>query len=93
MPNCSTILDSKSVITLGHSPRLPLIRALSELADRLEPHDHIVSTAVGMHPCSHGVRWEGVYPGWCRTGGYQEGYYTGYPAEASFEAYLMEYGD
>ena len=37
-PNHSTIPDSDTVITLGHSPYVPLIGSLSELVDGLEPH-------------------------------------------------------
>ena len=49
-PYYSTILDSNSVIYLGHIANVPLIGLLSELVNGLEPHDHILS---GASPASH----------------------------------------
>ena len=62
---------SRSVITLGHTLKEPLIRPSSELVDGLEPHDYEPSGV------QHGVAPDGelgavgrVYPGWCsRVGG------------------------
>ena len=73
IPNHSTIPDSESVIYLGHTANVPLIRRLSELADGLEPHDHIllVDTADPLPPVLHRVQGRGV-PG-VAVGGYREG--------------------
>ena len=91
MPNHSTILDPQSVITLGHTANVPLIGPSSELTDGSEPHGHIPQR--GQHgvpgqlvACRHGV-----YPGWCRLGGYREGGIPGNPTGVIFEAYLMNY--
>ena len=81
-------MDINKVITLGHMVRQPLIRLSSELVDRLEPHGHkpqYVGAGVGTGSAG---RWGGVYPGGADRVGTREGY-TGYPAEASFDAYLM----
>ena len=70
-----------SVITLGHSANVPLIRASSELSYRLEPHDHICSAvhAACSRDAGHGDQLGGeeVYPGWCWEGGTGR-VYTGY---------------
>ena len=72
-PNHSTILDPKSVISLGHTSEQPLICLGSELSYRFEPHGLFCSA--GLHAWSMSVPAgvAGVYPGWCRLGGYQGG--------------------
>ena len=81
----------RSVITLGHSPNVPLIQARGELSYGLEPHDHIYTAdqparTSAVYMLGGGVR-RGV-PGVVQLGGYLEGYYTGYPAQGQIEAYL-----
>ena len=75
---------SRSVITLGHNVKQPLIRPSSELVDGYEPHDLIYSGYMTVRQlCDAGtcsVGWEGVPgvgAGWVGT---RVGY-TGYPAE------------
>ena len=80
-----------SVITLGHSPNVPLMRALSELLDGLEPHDHVLlhRTAACTRVAGHGDQQgggEGV-PGVVGWVGTREGY-TGYPPTRGPEAGL-----
>ena len=79
-----------SVITLGHSPKTATNPSLSELSDGLEPHGHIEHRWLGTRDVH--VRWgrEGGTRGGAE-GGYMGGCYTGYPPEAIFEAYLMNY--
>ena len=84
----------RSVITLGHMSKEPLIGPSSELVDRFEPHDHIlpglrtacsVMTVPGVGGEGRGVPGVGAgrwVPGGC---------YTGYQPAADFEAYLMNY--
>ena len=82
MSNYSTILDSTSVIYLGHSLNVPLMRPRSELGYGFEPHGH---KAPVRHRGSDGERdmpVVGGVPGVGRLGGYQEGSTTGYPARA-----------
>ena len=67
---------------------MPLIRASSDLSDGLEPHDHITTAVPHPAPVQHAAVVGGVYPGWCSMGGCGR-VHTGYPAEAVFEAYLM----
>ena len=57
VPNYSTILDILSVITLGHTANVPLMRPSSDLADGFEPHGHIWSAARGTRSRSmeHGA--------------------------------------
>ena len=67
---------SRSVINLGQVGHVPLIRLSSELADGLEPHDHIYSpdtARAAAVQCGSGVRWGGGVPGVCAVGGYREG--------------------
>ena len=77
MPNHSTIPDSYTVIYLGHTCNVPLIRAPSELGDGLEPHDTIYQYVDGrVYPatgtgCSRGV--PGVVQA-VGTGGVHTGY-------------------
>ena len=66
---------------------MPLIGFSSELVDGLEPHDLNLPVRWSSHSPASQCGGEVVYPGWCRSGGYREGY-TGYPVEPSFEAYL-----
>ena len=70
-------MDINKVIILGHNGQQPLIRCPSELADGLEPHDHIqpwLTRARTMYSgdrrgrgCTRDVRqlgtWEGATPG------------------------------
>ena len=77
----------ETVITLGQPGNVPLIRSPSELFDRLEPHDHIYSAVRTREHLrgSHGAA--GVYPGWCRLGGW-EGLYRVLTSQGQIEAYL-----
>ena len=62
-------MDPDTVIYLGHTSNVPLIRASSELVDGLEPHACFTTRAVrygGM--VQPGVEEE-VYPGWCEQVG------------------------
>ena len=67
----------QSVITLGHSPNVPLMRPASELGDGFEPHGHIPPgnrpprTRVAGHGDQRGR--EEVYPGWEGWVGTREG--------------------
>ena len=81
-------MDIYSVIGLGHTRNVPLIGRSSELVDGLEPHDQFLPGVLTARVDDDGGRVEG-----CTRGGGSRvgtgGYYTGYPAEAGFEAYLM----
>ena len=69
MPNYSTILDVSSVITLGHTSNVPLIRLPSELSYRSEPHGHIPQRGTAVSGTADARQWEGrVYPGWAWVG-------------------------
>ena len=64
---------SKSVITLGHKVKEPLMEPSSELSYRLEPHGmFLLAAAPTMHVNGGTEAWE-VYPGWCGTGGCRRG--------------------
>ena len=63
MPKRSTIPDSNTVIYLGHSPIVPLIRPRSELADGLEPHARFTMTVGAVFSQRGDVGGEEVYPG------------------------------
>ena len=85
-------MDPRSVITLGQLANVPLIRPSSELSYRLEPHGYKLSGDVA------GVDMLGVLGGeGCTRGGASwvvlGGCYTGYPADARFDAYLMNIQD
>ena len=84
----------ESVINLGQLSHVPLIRAPSELADGYEPHDHVLLPGMDGAGMDDAVVSVEVYPGWLRQVGTREGLYRvlpTYPAEASFDAYLMNY--
>ena len=74
MPNHSTILDSNSVIYLGHTVKQPLIGSPSELTYRLEPHDHIYSSDMTPRAADVAPAGERVYPGCAAAGWVWEGY-------------------
>ena len=70
-----------SVIYLGHSLNVPLIKALSELSDGLEPHGikyTAAQTAVTCGSVLSGMAAAGGVPGVVYWVGSREGYYTGY---------------
>ena len=70
----------RSVITLGHSVKQPLIQPPSELFDGLEPHDQFYLSGMPVRQLlGTGVRWEGV-PGVRGWGGYREGLYRVLPS-------------
>ena len=73
---------SESVIDLGHSAKEPLMRPGSELSYRLEPHDHVLLPVHCRTPLTSLYGAAGGVPGGGAAVGYQEGWYTGYPAEA-----------
>ena len=65
IPYYSTIMDSESVINLGHKVNVPLIWPRSELSYGYEPHDLIylrpAAAVRGGADYRHGRE---VYPGW-----------------------------
>ena len=66
-------MDYLSVIYLGHTRNVPLIRSSSELLDGLEPHATIYPAVAGpAYPVSDSRGGEGVpgvRPGGCLEGG------------------------
>ena len=72
VPYYSTILDSKSVITLGHSARVPLIGPRSELGYRFEPTTIFVLLYTEYATVAADAAGRGV-PGVGAAGGYREG--------------------
>ena len=63
MPQITQLFPTlDSVITLGHSPNVPLMGLPSELGYGLEPHDmfYLGSTASGSVRTGHRVRGGGV---------------------------------
>ena len=72
VPNYSTIMDSESVIMLGHSPKEPLMRPSSELSDGFEPHGLIYSSGTPVPTADSMYGGEGCTRGsgsWVGAGG------------------------
>ena len=92
MPQNSQLSStSVSVITLGHMPNVPLMRARSELSYGLEPHDIVLlhgrTVRCPVH-CQDGAR--GV-PGVCGPGGYQGGAIPGTTQPVDLRLISMNY--
>ena len=77
MPNYSTIPDSDTVIYLGHSANVPLIRRSSELVDGLEPHGYILLAGHGAAVLGAAAAVRGCTQGGA-SGWVPGGWYTGY---------------
>ena len=72
VPNYSTIADILSVITLGHTLRLPLMCPSSELVDGSEPHGQKRSAGCSVSTSrvvGRGGGVPGVGCGWVGAGG------------------------
>ena len=84
MSNYSTIMDSQSVIYLGHTLNVPLIGPSTELSDGYEPHGHIYSGNQYTAHCDHAGQYPGAVgrgvPGVVQVGGYREGSTGTHPA-------------
>ena len=81
-----------TVITLGHTSNVPLIRAPSELSDGLEPHALIYSadmTRAAVTPSRSCTRWGGGVPGGGAAVWVPGGSIPGTDPAADVEAYLM----
>ena len=66
-------MDSESVIYLGHTLNVPLIRVPSELSYGLEPHGPFDHDLGPDHDRAVRCGVQGVYPGWGAVGGYLGG--------------------
>ena len=66
-------MDYLSVITLGHTPNVPLMCSASELGYRLEPHGYITLAVHRPGAVAADMGEGGVYPGWCGWVGTWEG--------------------
>ena len=63
-------MDPRSVITLGHKLKQPLIGPSGELSYRLEPHGLIYYQRLHARTMYSGDRQWGGVPGVVRPGGY-----------------------